>query len=181
MWKASRAGSTSSFGARWMTILPSASSQCCAPRKTKFTGKASASPEELAEGFPSKPEDLFEYDGIILGSVEEAFFTPGQAQAIKDFVDRRGGGLLFLAGRWSLADGGYNVAPFSRFVAGATAATKRHFPAEFRSSRTNRCGPAESCYAGLKMMRRRATGIGRFCRISRIIKIRERLSLERWC
>jgi len=28
--------------------------------------------------------DLFEYEGIILGSVEEAFFTAGQAQAIKD-------------------------------------------------------------------------------------------------
>jgi hypothetical protein len=56
---------------------------------------------------------LFEYDGLILGSVEEAFFTPGQTEAIKNFVDRRGGGLLFLAGRWALADGGYNVAPFT--------------------------------------------------------------------
>jgi len=69
--------------------------------------------QELEEGFPNKPEDLFEYEGIILGSVEEAFFSSTQAQEIKNFVDTRGGGLLFLAGRWALADGGYNVAPFA--------------------------------------------------------------------
>jgi len=81
--------------------------------QNKIYRQGISNPEELAEGFPSKPEDLFEYEGIILGSVEEAFFTAGQAQAIKDFVDRRGGGLLFLAGRSSLSDGGYNVAPFA--------------------------------------------------------------------
>jgi uncharacterized membrane protein len=81
--------------------------------QNKIYRQGIGNPEELGEGFPSKPEDLFEYEGIILGSVEEAFFTAGQSQAIKDFVDRRGGGLLFLAGRWALADGGYNVAPFA--------------------------------------------------------------------
>jgi uncharacterized membrane protein len=81
--------------------------------QNKIYRQGIANPEELAEGFPNKPEDLFEYDGLILGSVEEAFFTTGQAQAIKDFVDRRGGGLLFLAGRTSLSDGGYQVAPFT--------------------------------------------------------------------
>jgi len=81
--------------------------------QNKIYRQGISTPEELAEGFPSKPEELFEYDGLILGSVEEAFFTAGQAQAIKDFVDRRGGGLLFLAGRSALADGGYHVAPFS--------------------------------------------------------------------
>jgi uncharacterized membrane protein len=81
--------------------------------QNKIYRQGISSPEELAEGFPSKPEDLFGYDGLIIGSVEEAFITTGQAQAIKDFVDRRGGGLLFLAGRSSLSDGGYYVAPFS--------------------------------------------------------------------
>ena len=81
--------------------------------QNKIYRQGIANPQELAEGFPSKPEDLFEYEGLILGSVEEAFFTPAQAQAIKDFVDRRGGGLLFLAGSSSLSDGGYNVAPFA--------------------------------------------------------------------
>jgi uncharacterized membrane protein len=81
--------------------------------QNKIYRQGIATPNELEEGFPSKPEDLFEYEGIILGSVEEAFFTPGQTEAIKNFVDQRGGGLLFLAGRSSLADGGYNAAPFS--------------------------------------------------------------------
>jgi uncharacterized membrane protein len=75
-----------------------------------------ANPNELADGFPSKPEDLFAYQGLILGSVESAFFTPAQQQMIKDFVDRRGGGLLFLAGRWALSDGGYNVPPFNQLL-----------------------------------------------------------------
>ena len=71
---------------------------------------------ELGDGFPSKPEDLFAYEGLILGSVESAFFTPQQQQAIKDFVDRRGGGLLFLGGRWALSDGGYKVPPFTELL-----------------------------------------------------------------
>ncbi len=71
-------------------------------------------PEELAAGFPSRPQDLFEYDGLIIGSVDAGYFTPAQQQLIRDFVDRRGGGLLFLGGRQSLADGvwgGSEVAP----------------------------------------------------------------------
>ncbi len=68
---------------------------------------------ELKDGFPTKVDDLFMYQGIILGSVEANYFTPGQQDLIQQFVDRRGGGLLFLGGRTSLADGGYQKAPFS--------------------------------------------------------------------
>ncbi len=84
--------------------------------QNKIYRQGIANPSELADGFPNKPEDLFEYQGLILGSVESSFFTPSQQQAIKDFVDRRGGGLLFLAGRWALADGGYNVPPFTALL-----------------------------------------------------------------
>ena len=66
-------------------------------------------PKELADGFPARPEDLFVYQGLILGSVEAGYFTPGQQQMIRDFVDRRGGGLLLLGGQFSLADGGWNA------------------------------------------------------------------------
>ncbi|HEY3939978.1 MAG TPA: glutamine amidotransferase, partial [Bryobacteraceae bacterium] len=79
-------------------------------------GLSKSNPHELEEGFPSKPEDLFEYQGLILGSVEAAFFTSQQGQMIKDFVDRRGGGLLALGGRWALSDGGYNVAPYTELL-----------------------------------------------------------------
>ncbi|MGA3189828.1 MAG: glutamine amidotransferase [Bryobacteraceae bacterium] len=64
-------------------------------------------PKTIKDGFPNKIEDLFEFDGLILGSVDAPYFTATQQQMIKDFVDRRGGGLLFLGGRDSLADGGY--------------------------------------------------------------------------
>jgi uncharacterized membrane protein len=63
--------------------------------------------KELVNGFPSTPEELFAYDGVIIGSVEAGYFTPTQQQLIHDFVDRRGGGLLLLGGEFSLADGGW--------------------------------------------------------------------------
>ncbi len=84
--------------------------------QNKIYRQGIANPQELENGFPSKPEELFAYQGIILGSVESAFFTSVQQQLIKDFVDRRGGGLLFLGGRWSLSDGGYNVPPFPELL-----------------------------------------------------------------
>jgi len=64
-------------------------------------------PKELKQGFPSRAEELFAYDGVIVGSVEAGYFTPQQQQIIRDFVDRRGGGLLMLGGRATLSDGGY--------------------------------------------------------------------------
>lgn len=65
------------------------------------------SPKELAEGFPTKAEELFAYQGLVIGSVEASYFTPEQQELMREFVDRRGGGLLLLGGRWSLADGGW--------------------------------------------------------------------------
>jgi uncharacterized membrane protein len=62
-------------------------------------------PNELADGFPTRAEDLFAFQGLIIGSVDAGYFTPAQQQLIRAFVDRRGGGLLFLGGRASLADG----------------------------------------------------------------------------
>ena len=57
--------------------------------------------------FPTKLEDLFAFDGLIIGSTDAPYFTAGQQQLIHEFVDRRGGGVLFLGGRDALADGGY--------------------------------------------------------------------------
>ncbi len=64
-------------------------------------------PKELADGFPLRAEDLFPYQAIIIGSVEANYFTPAQKELIQQFVDRRGGGLLFLGGRAALGDGGW--------------------------------------------------------------------------
>jgi uncharacterized membrane protein len=73
-------------------------------------------PTELQDGFPSKVEDLFGYQGLILGSVEANYFTAGEQELIQQFVDRRGGGVLFLGGRAGLADGGYNKSPFAELL-----------------------------------------------------------------
>jgi len=76
--------------------------------ENKIYRQGISDPKELENGFPVRPEDLFSYDGIILGSVEAGYFTPLQQELLREFVDRRGGGLLFLGGRFSLSDGGWS-------------------------------------------------------------------------
>lgn len=71
------------------------------------------SPEELAEGFPVRSENLFGYAGIIIGSVDADYFTPLQKELLREYVDRRGGGVLFLGGRFSLSDGGWGASPLN--------------------------------------------------------------------
>ncbi|HVV47736.1 MAG TPA: hypothetical protein VHC72_21135 [Bryobacteraceae bacterium] len=75
-----------------------------------------SNPKELEGGFPDKPEDLFVYDGLIIGSEEANYFSPAQQAAIRDFADRRGGGVLFLAGRFALSDGGYANTPMAEMM-----------------------------------------------------------------
>jgi uncharacterized membrane protein len=84
--------------------------------QNKIYRQGIASPTELQDGFPTKVEELFGFSGIILGSVEANYFTQAQQGLIQEFVDRRGGGLLFLGGRASLSDGGYNKAPFTELL-----------------------------------------------------------------
>ncbi len=84
--------------------------------QNKLYRQGIANENELQEGFPTKVEQLFGFQGIILGSVEANYFTAAQQELMQQFVDRRGGGLLFLGGRASLADGGYAKAPFSDWL-----------------------------------------------------------------
>jgi uncharacterized membrane protein len=84
--------------------------------ENKIYRQGIANPAELADGFPVKAEDLFGYDGIVIGSVEAGYFTPVQQELLREFVDRRGGGVLFLGGRFALSDGGWNVASVSELL-----------------------------------------------------------------
>lgn len=68
-------------------------------------------PEELVAGFPKTRDELFQYRGLILGSVDAAAFTGDQLRMIAEFVDRRGGGLLAIGGRHALAEGGFAGTP----------------------------------------------------------------------
>jgi uncharacterized membrane protein len=84
--------------------------------ENKIYRQGISDPNELADGFPVKAEDLFKYDGLILGSVEAGYFTPRQQELIREFVDKRGGGLLFLGGRFALADGGWGASSDSELI-----------------------------------------------------------------
>lgn len=73
-------------------------------------------PAELANGFPTRPEDLFGYAGIIIGSVEADYFSPLQRELLREYVNKRGGGLLFLGGRMSLSEGGWGISSVSELL-----------------------------------------------------------------
>jgi uncharacterized membrane protein len=81
-----------------------------------FQLPAGMSKKDLEEGFPAKAEDLFAYDGLIIGSVEASYFTTAQQELIREFANRRGGGILFLGGRFSLSDGGYPRSPLAELL-----------------------------------------------------------------
>ncbi len=63
--------------------------------------------DELKDGFPTKVEELFGFDGVIIGDVDAPYLTISQQQMLKQFVDRRGGGVLFLGGEDSFSEGGW--------------------------------------------------------------------------
>jgi uncharacterized membrane protein len=86
---------------------------------------------ELANGFPTKAEELFVYDGLIIGSSEANYFTPAQQQLIRDFADRRGGGVLFLGGRFALSDGGYTRSPLAEIMPVRLPANEQSFHRDF--------------------------------------------------
>lgn len=55
------------------------------------------SPEHI-ERFPSKREEAFKYDLIILGDVDVEFFTPEELALLEELIRDRGGSLLVLCG-----------------------------------------------------------------------------------
>ncbi len=75
--------------------------------ENKFYRQGIASQNELATGFPLTEEELFAYDGLVIGSVEAGFFTADQLRSIEAFVARRGGGLLAIGGRLAFDGGKY--------------------------------------------------------------------------
>ncbi|SFS06961.1 Uncharacterized membrane protein [Granulicella pectinivorans] len=95
--------------------------------ENKIYRQGIADPAELADGFPSKAEDLFAYDGIVIGSVEAGYLTPAQQELLREFVDQRGGGVLFLGGRFALTDGGWNASSVSDLLPTFLPAAKGTF------------------------------------------------------
>ena len=77
----------------------------------KFYRQGVESEDNLSAGFPASKEDLFQYKGLILGSIEATFFSPEQLKMISDFASERGGGFMMLGGRSSLDGGKYAATP----------------------------------------------------------------------
>jgi uncharacterized membrane protein len=75
--------------------------------ESKFLRLDVSDSTELEFGFPTTREELYRYRGLVIGSAEAAFFTHDQLQMIADFVSKRGGGVLFLGGQGSFAEGGW--------------------------------------------------------------------------
>ncbi|MFB3903014.1 MAG: glutamine amidotransferase [Acidobacteriota bacterium] len=73
----------------------------------KFYRQGVESEDNLAGGFPANREELFQYKGLVLGSIEATFFSKEQAQMIADFVSVRGGGFMMLGGKTSFDAGNY--------------------------------------------------------------------------
>ena len=99
--------------------------------------------KELEDGFPAKAEDLFAYQGLIIGTAEASYFTATQQTLIHDFVDRRGGGVLFLGGRASLSDGGYQSSPLADLMPVRCPPAKGTFHRDFSGEELTAAGRAE--------------------------------------
>ena len=79
--------------------------------ENKFLRLDVEGPDDLLGGFPRTRAELFNYSGLILGSIEANYFTSDQLRMIADFVNHRGGGLLMLGSPRSFAEGGYIGTP----------------------------------------------------------------------
>jgi hypothetical protein len=77
----------------------------------KFYRQGVESGGELSTGFPTTDEELFGYQGVIMGSVEANFFSYDQLKNIEQFAARRGGGVLMLGGGRSFDAGKYANTP----------------------------------------------------------------------
>jgi uncharacterized membrane protein len=75
--------------------------------ENKFYRQSVGNQGELVSGFPKTEEELFAYDGLMIGSVEAGFFTADQLRSLEAFVARRGGGFLALGGRLAFDGGKY--------------------------------------------------------------------------
>lgn len=78
-----------------------------------------SSGEELEDGFPRTAAELFAFDAVVIGSLEAAALTTEQHEWLREFVDRRGGSLLLLAGRDGLGDGGWGRVPVAQLLPAA--------------------------------------------------------------
>lgn len=79
----------------------------------KFYRQGVESGSELTTGFPTTIEELFTYQGVVLGSIEANFFNYDQLRFIEQFASRRGGGVMAIGGGRSFDAGKYAQTPIA--------------------------------------------------------------------
>jgi uncharacterized membrane protein len=84
--------------------------------QNKFYRQGIEEETTLATGFPVERRELFEYKGIIFGSIESSFFSYAQMEMVRDFVNKRGGGFMMLGGSSSFAAGRYQNTPIEEIL-----------------------------------------------------------------
>ena len=72
---------------------------------TFYIQASRARSESLASGYPTRREDLFAYDALVLANVEASPLSRAQLEATLAFVGERGGGLLVLGARSFMKQG----------------------------------------------------------------------------
>lgn len=72
---------------------------------TFYIQAARSRSDALAAGYPRNAVDLFRYDALVLANIEGAQLGRAQLEATRDFVSRRGGGLLVLGAQSFLRQG----------------------------------------------------------------------------
>jgi uncharacterized membrane protein len=68
-------------------------------QETFFVQTAPGRTLSLTRGFPSRREDLYAYDGLVIDNAEGDAFTRDELGIVADFVGERGGGLLVVGSR----------------------------------------------------------------------------------
>jgi uncharacterized membrane protein len=72
---------------------------------TFYIQAAASRSAALVSGYPERREDLFAYDAVVLANMEGTLLTRSQLEMTRDFVGRRGGGLLVLGAQSFLRRG----------------------------------------------------------------------------
>ena len=80
----------------------------------KYFRQGVSSGAELPDGFPTSAAELFAYDAVIVGSFDAANLSVQQHQSLRQFVDKRGGSVLLLAGHNGLSAGGWEHVALSQ-------------------------------------------------------------------
>jgi uncharacterized membrane protein len=75
-----------------------------------------AAEHELTDGFPTSAEELFEYQLLILGDINQKLFTSHQFELIREFVAKRGGSLLVLGGTENFSERGIQNTPIESML-----------------------------------------------------------------